>query len=734
MNVLSSFRKRRLTFIAAIALGLPLTSMAQEEPTKEEIKKEQVANTKEKEEVVILGEKMGRSAQETTSSVQVFSQDNIKKSSSQSGYDFLRKTANVQVANQNNITIRGIGATGEAGDARAINTYVDGVILQGNAQRRGVLSNIWDIQQIEIYRGPQSTTQGRDSIGGAIRVKTNDPTYDWTGAMRLGVGEYDTLQQAIAFGGPIIDDTLAFRVAYDDQSTDGTISNTMADSDRSDRTYSRNFRAKLLWDATEDLSFLLTYSNIQTLSGYPHVDAADPFARKQSDVAALFQGPRVLEMNSFSLEANYDIDENWFFTSHTTSSKQEYVTPSAITGPLVQGLVSGTPQGVRELLEEHDRAITQEFRLNYTGDDLRALIGLYLSRTDTSGKREVPGLAPVAGPSAGHGVNTESRDVENMALFAELDYDVNDDWTLNLGARGVYEKVVSGISNAEFKALENVLKGASLIGPTETIGTSVSDSQSEYVFLPKIGLTYHAADNVDVSATVQRGYRAGGLSTPANLFGTVSGTLPYDPEYSWNYELALRSHWFDSQLIVNANVFYMDYEDQQVNEMTEIPNTNISLGTTVNAGKSHSYGAELELVYTPKQIEGLQAYANLGLLKTEFDEYNTSSGDFTGNEFGRSPEISAAAGVSYFHKSGLFGNIEARYNGEAFTSSENVYVNDAHLIFDGKIGYTLDDKYTIYVYGQNIFDEKYYTDSDASDGFVNVGLPQTFGAVLDIKF
>ena len=250
MTLSNSWSKRRLSFIASIALGLCSSAVSQEKA----LGKENVAE----EEFVIIGEKLGRSLQETTSSVKIFSAEDLKRSAAETGYDLYDRTANVSGFSQNNITIRGYREQGENGASKAINTYIDGVVVNGQATHRGFLSSLWDVKQVEIYRGAQSTTQGRDSIAGAVVIETNDPTYEWEGAMRLGIAEYDTMQQAIAFGGPIIDDTLAFRVSYDDQSTDGFITNTALNRDDIDKSLSRNLRIKLRWDPVEDLSFILS--------------------------------------------------------------------------------------------------------------------------------------------------------------------------------------------------------------------------------------------------------------------------------------------------------------------------------------------------------------------------------------------------------------------------------------------------------------------------------------------
>ncbi|NQZ56270.1 MAG: TonB-dependent receptor, partial [Lentisphaeraceae bacterium] len=574
------------------------------------------------------------------------------------------------------------------------------------------------------------------------------PTYHWDGAMRLGIAEYDTMQKAIAFGGPLIDGTLAFRIAYDDQSTDGTITSTELDSDKIDQSYSKNFRAKLLWDATDDLSFLLTYTNLQTLSGDGSVNAADPFSRKVTDVRDKYLDFTDVETNSFSLETNYEIDENWSFTSISAFSKQDYEAQSGFINATLFGFLDGPPEALTSERVIEDETLTQEFRISYDNDgDLRAVAGLYLAQHENSDVfHYVEGLHPnqIYGglfpggvvPSGPQGEDDYTRDVSTYSLFGELDYDVNELWTMNVGGRVVHEEVDSDISLGNYNPLEALARRVALIGPTASITSSASDKQTELVFLPKFGLTLHATDNIDVNATIKRGYRAGGLASKSDPTGVGTDVVSYDPEFTWNYELALRSHWLESQLFVNANIFYTDYEDMQVYERVQVQGSPTSLSYTTNAGSAHTYGAELEVIYRPRQIEGLNLYANLGILKTKYDEYNNGMEDFSGNEFEDAPELSWNAGISYQHKSGLYGSIEALYQSSAYQWNDNEFEIDQHVIVDAKLGYKYNDQYSVYLYAKNLLNEKYFASvsTSTSNPYATVGLPQTFGVVFDYKF
>ncbi|ARU55362.1 hypothetical protein OLMES_1283 [Oleiphilus messinensis] len=231
--------------------------------------------------VVIMGEKAERSIKETTSSVAVISEDKL------SGMRY--KTLREAVSEINNVVtlsgsvpdIRGVSGNGSAGGFNSISggakarvsTLIDGVAEPFVADLTGD-SGLWDIEQIEVFRGPQSTSNGRNSIGGSIVIKTKDPSFDWEAAGRLG---YRTQAQYIdtsaMISGPILEDTLAFRIAA--QRLDGeTLTNDAQAFESNPPSYDLNelisekVRAKLLLTPTDQLRTLFAYSSIRRYRSY----------------------------------------------------------------------------------------------------------------------------------------------------------------------------------------------------------------------------------------------------------------------------------------------------------------------------------------------------------------------------------------------------------------------------------------------------------------------------------
>lgn len=166
--------------------------------------------------IIVTGQKTNRTLQETPASVKVVTAETISNQNLLNIYDILERTPNLVVeGNRTSFSIRGIDAfnVSGAGDGALASVYVDGAVMPRTALTAGPL-DLYDIAQVEVFRGPQSTVQGRNALAGAVIIRTTDPTYDWTGKARLLLTDKDGQRRAsAAIGGPLIADQLAFRLA-----------------------------------------------------------------------------------------------------------------------------------------------------------------------------------------------------------------------------------------------------------------------------------------------------------------------------------------------------------------------------------------------------------------------------------------------------------------------------------------------------------------------------------------
>ena len=338
-----------------------------------------------------------------------------------------------------------------------------------------------------------------------------------------------------------------------------------------------------------------------------------------------------------------------------------------------------------------------------------------------------------------------SDQIETAAIFADGRFELTPQLSLLGGFRYDREENIQDVTQkASFggvypnPALYGQL-GPVVAGLNQVVGLFVgqasavvpSTSRTFEAFLPKLGLKYDITDAASASFVVQRGYRSGG----ATINVARGAIVPYDPEYTWNYELALRSTWLDNALSVNANAYYVDWTDQQVlvNMGSSLYDTQIE-----NAGASHLYGLELEATY--RASRQFDWYAALGASHTEFDDFTVSPGsstvDLSGSSFAFAPEWTWAVGGNYRWDNGFVANLNASYRSKAYSASgpnQADYAIDARTLVNGKIGYET-AHWSASIYAKNIFDEQYVQQNQAALNQAMFGDPRVIGAILETRW
>jgi len=616
-------------------------------------------------------------------------------------------------------------------------------------------------------------------------VRTIDPTFEYTAAGQLLYADFDTFRASAAVGGPLIEGQLAFRVAGDYSRSDGFIDNPTLDTDESDEDETSTLRAKLLFTPNALPGFSAT-------AAYSYINAAEGEGRIEDD---LFPGERITfedvqtdltsQSHITSLEMHQKLGDRWHLTSITGFIDTSFLNFRDVdrgNDPLTAGLVTD--------FDSDDQNFSQEVRIAYEGDRLRGYFGGYyfdnsnelgtVTTTAVPTSFAFPTADVLAGlvfmtptPNAGQIAQADfirssivaavptflvdfdrasTRDIRNLALFGEATYAVTDKLSLTFGARFDNENIDQLVFDSTQVQPFPTLGDPTLDGVTAALAmqfsnevTVVGDNEFS-AFLPKGVISYDWTEDLSTSFSVQRAYRAGGISV--NVFraalapaGSDQATLEslnivnsFDPEFTMNYEFALRSQWFDKRLTVNANAFYINYSDQQVNIALS---ANPLDALTDNVGESRLFGFELETFARP--IDGLELAANFGFTDTEFTEgSDTVTGDLTGNEFAFAPKWTAGFSARYTHRSGVFGNVLFRAQDDAFAQPDNnpTSINDSFQTVDLIFGYEA-ERFRAEVFASNVFDEEYLTFNpvEPNDGAVAVaGDPRLVGLRLVAGF
>lgn len=674
--------------------------------------------------VQVTGELIARDLQDAHTSVAVTTGEMLEQQADADLYDVIERTPGIYSAfGEKGFAIRGIDqrGVGGAGNGLLVSTTVDGATISNSTQLTffGPYST-WDLEQIEVLRGPQSTQSGRNALAGAVQIRSKDPIYEEEFKARVEVGQRNTRSTAFAANMPLVDDQVALRISAETQDTDGYVSNPTLGTDSYDAREQSTFRAALRFDPTDDLSAILKITHAENKGGEDYVESANyPSERVNFSNEEATEGT---ELTSTNLRIGYDINDSFRFESETTYFDADYERVEDFDFTAVDTGTAGRSADVENF--------QQEFKLNYIGEKLSGVVGLFY--TDVSNVAPAGGTIPAEAFNsgfAGLGASITSRidqntQTENYALFGEAEYRITPQLGLIAGARYDHETI-------DFTSVNEFTSDNAVVASFLPAGTTETSSTSFNAFLPKVGVTYDVHDDLSFGLTVQRGYRGGGTSI--NLL--TGNRNKFDPEYTWNYEASMRSQWFDKRLTVNANVFYTDWSDQQV---TVLGSSGNSLDTdTMNAGNSRLFGGELEVKASPSHKWDL--YASLALVNTKFEDFTSGSDNFTGNEFPFAPEFMAAAGVTRYFNNGMFVSADVSYADEAFGDAANsdALKLDERFLLNARVGYET-GPWKVYAYARNLLDEDYITgaatDSAGNLERVRTGEPRTLGIVGQYHF
>lgn len=712
-------------------------------------------------EVVVRSQKFVRNLQDTQESVGVVTDTEIQAIPMRDWEDATLLMGNVSTSGSGTFNIRGVGNNGIVGGRTPVaSIYIDGV-QQGLTSSAQTIRGTWDLESVEVFRGPQSTTSGRNALAGAVYLRSASPTFDWSAAGRVAGGSPDLYEAAVTVNAPLIQDQLAVRLSAETGGEDSGVTfvnvpSDVEDFERTNTIAQRNVRARLLATprALSGLTVLLSHS-----SGFDRpvsfIGVSGPnFEERITRSPFAFFSQSTL--HNTGLEASYDITPTLTFTSVTGRLSTE------LNG---SRLLSDNPEFVIPLVSKsnliNENNLTQELRFNYETARTRAVLGVYLGSFERSTARvdegdvfddARPGIEDLFGPVDRFRIILTSDytidvDTENRALFGELNHEIIDGLTLTAGLRYDQEEfeelnVNNGITgrvedaSPAFQALESFLVQAIIDALNLNRGTIGAEFTA---LLPKFGAKVDLTPDISLGANVQRGYRAGGSQVE-----TVGGINQFDPEFTWNYELSFRSRLVGGRLTANANLFYTDWRDQQVS----IPVPGTPFFRTENAGASTLYGGEIELRAVPSR--GMTLYSSLGITRTEFDEFLQGTRDLSGLGFPGSPGETLSAGVIYDRGRGFFGAANVAYAGEYFSiigtidnpdgtvSNDPRFLAGNHTTVDARAGYTFDfngAETRIAAFARNLFDatsRDFATTDVFGDSSVSLLPPRVVGVGIQV--
>lgn len=664
-------------------------------------------------EIVIEGGKVDRTYKDTFGSVGVIGGADVEAQ----GVDDLREGFNLlgnvrwNEANRggSGFSIRGVnsdGLTQPENNNPVTSVIIDGATQSLEATRRGS-RGIWDVEQVEVFRGPQSAIQGRAALAGAVIVSTKDPTYEFEAGVQGTLGQLEQRDAAFYLSGPIVPDQLAFRLSGEHRMRSNDIDYNSEFAQEFEDDEFTNIRGKLLFEpaAIEGLSFLVTASRTLDRPSVNAVNGADFFEREFSVGPTSTIEVYEADNRNFILEASYDFNDR--FTLKSVSSL--IYSETEISSP------SGQFYQRDETRSGED--FTQDLRLEIgqSEDRLSGVIGGFFGRftlpRESLVSIERPGLPTFVIQDL-----KSDNQTENLAIYADLQFrplGAFSDLSILFGGRLMRETVTNDFDDRS--PADNDIKA----------------EETFQEFLPKLGLAYDLTDNSTVSLVYQRGYRSGFTARD------TIGTYTVDPEFADSVELSYKAQADDGRWNFGATGFFTRFTEQQITQTVnlDVGGVSIPFARTVNAGESESYGIEIDGRYNSGI--GLSIFGALGLLHTEFVDLVVSGTDFSGNEFPEAPTLTASAGLSYEHSSGFFATANVSYTDGFFSngSIENdpIVEVDSYVVTNASVGYS-DDRVKATLFVDNLFDEEYLTSIDKSGTEASIGAPRRVGAEVLFTF
>lgn len=622
-------------------------------------------------------------------------------------------------------TIRGIGTsvTGAGADAN-VAIYIDGVYQPSQIANAFEFNNI---ERIEVLKGPQGTLFGRNATGGAITITTLDPSFTPSGTVSVGYGSFQEYKLS-AYGNMPLGDQVAVNVAamYDRDS--GYVRNVFLDKNTS-RTENFGIRGKLLYQPTQDLSFVLA-----GVTGYNRNNA--PYSTKPIDgnnTAFRTTPALALTVPSDPFEIAEDTDGIDRSSSDGVSLTGKYNTGggtlTSITSwqriyaeALVDTDVTIVPKASNHTdLPEHSISQEVNYASAYDGP-FNFIAGIYYYHDDST--RHTTNTKGVGGPVSSdffYNVKTQAE-----AVYGEIYYNVTDDLQLIGGIR--------------FNNENKVGHAETLFGALQTIDLDKTWS----AWTPRASIIYKLDDQSNLYATYSKGFKSGSFNTT-----TVNNAgPPVDPEFVDAYEIGYKRA--SDRLTFNLSGYYYNYSDIQVGVQTNIGG--VTSGILQNAAAAKIYGIDADI--TAVLNENFQANAGIAYTHGRYADYPgallttpipgggnvQTPGDAGGNEMIRAPAVSGYGTISYA-ESFDFGVMEASltgsYNSGFYWDPGNRVKQDPFFLLNTTLAWVSpDNKYRVSFWGTNLTNaiyEEYVSVSSTGDSH-SLQRPRSFGFTLTRNF
>lgn len=738
-------------------------------------------------EVIVTAQKRKESLKEVPLSVSAISGETIKDLNIEDLNDLSRHTPNLKVQASgifNFIYIRGLGSGLNAGFEQSVGLFIDGMYYGRNHY---LTTAFLDLEQVEVLRGPQGTLFGKNTVAGALNITTGTPVHDWAADLDLIGGEYETSRLTGMVNVPIWDERIAGRLAGTRFEREGTIFNTHPDRQEMEaQVYQHAIRGKLRFDIAQNLDATLIFMDSKsTLRGF-----GDEISVAPEEFVTLFRtfdpkfettpGNGINSVNdpSGGLQTSTDVIAHvnfrkWENTFTLIAGYTEYLRDGQLDadfGPSPSLLV--TQRQPYDQWSAELRA-TSEF-----GGKFEYVAGLYYFESNLENPTDtrvtpmtsgvggtvsqilIPGLAqaitdgllPDQYFEAEHGTGMFSQFNRTFSIYGQMQYDFSEAFTVMIGGRWSQDEKDLDFSQT-------------LTGPGGTPGFAPvlqlvlqaeefdrQEFRKEIDFSPKVSALYRMNEDINLYATIARGFKAGGFNASA----TREIDIVFDPEISITYEFGMKGEFFDKNARLNLGFFRTEFSDLQVSVFN-------GLEFVVNNADATTQGIEADAMWALPY--GFLVVGSLAYLDGTYDDFkegpctsvlagsatdSNSDSDFcdlTGGRLANAPKWQWDISVNWLYQLGnlpfnVYAGYDLFWHGETYfqTDLDPLDFYEGYFMHHARLGIRdLEERWSFTVFIRNVTDKVAVLgggDVPVYSGthFVRVDQPRNIAAQFRVSF
>jgi len=663
-------------------------------------------------EIVVTADLRGRTASEMPASITVLDSEAIESMAVQHFEELINAIPNLNWSGDGHraryFQMRGVGELEQYQGAPnpSVGFLIDDIDFSGI----GTVATLFDMQQIEVLRGPQGTRYGANALAGLIYMRSAEPTAEFDGRVELQAGDDGMVAGGFAVGGGLnAEDTVMGRLSVHYHESNGFRENTYLNRDDTNGRDETTVRGRLNWSAGDNWDFNLAAVYADVDNGY------DAFPLDNSlTMLSDKPGKDVQESVGASLRAEFKGFANSTLTSITSVADSDIeFSYDADWGnddswaPVLYDYIS--------ISDRKRTTLSQEFR--FVAD--KWLIGVYAMKLEDDivtfnwGEYYDPGYDWADSLNDLFGSDYEAT---NVAAFGQFDQGIGDSSRLTFGLR------------VERRSTDYDDTSGLRTGPSESMWGG------------ELALSHDHTDNVTSFITISKGYKAGGF----NLGPAVPDEYrDFDAEELWNLEAGIKASLLSSRLQINASVFANRREDQQVRTSFQLnPGDPTSFGfVTINVEEGDTVGVEADLRWLPS--DNWMLYATVGLLDAKFGDVKAPSlANLIDRGQAHAPDYTLAFGGSYNHASGFFVRVDTSMRDDFYFDVSHDENSSSYELVNARVGYQA-DTWSATLWARNVFDEEYavrgfYFGNEPPDFpntlYTRLGDPRQVGVTFDKRF